>query len=289
MSAHLTISYRHHRVTGEPLFAGNEVAECVARDVRQQLTGGNDSVLAIDLERLTRVQSVRVNDIDYELEWSTDAPVSDDRGKPVLGVCEVDPDGLPDTAVICVNPEPVDGRIELLLSTGAHEMGHGIFEAPAWIHAERKAAMPSLFDGLEPGSRRRVLRTITPSESHFSATYPPGSKEFFQEARANEFMGSLLAPRRLLSRQFAARCEALGLRPADFLARVSRTLLSPATPPASNDADERPGNLSFLDLGRKLKLQQVVLLLARDFGVTRRFIEVRLKRYGLLRQEVAIL
>jgi hypothetical protein len=256
--------------------------------VRQQLTGGNDSVLAIDLERLTRVQSVRVNDIDYELEWSTDAPITDDRGKPVLGVCEVDPDGLPDTALVCVNPEPVDGRIELLLSTGAHEMGHGLFEAPAWIHAERNAAMPSLFDGLEPGSRRRVLRTITPSESHFSATYPPGSKEFFQEARANEFMGSLLAPRRLLSRQFAARCEALGLRPADFLARVSRTLLSPATLPASND-DERPGNLSFLDLGRKLKLQQVLLLLAGDFGVTRRFVEVRLKRYGLLRQEVAIL
>jgi hypothetical protein len=288
LSAHLTISYQHHPVTGEPLFAGNQVAECVARGVRQQLTGGNDRILAIDLERLTRVRSVRVNDIAYELEWSTDAPVSDDRGKPVLGICEVDPEGLPDTALISVNPEPVDGRVELLLSTGAHEMGHGIFEAPAWIHAERNAAMPGLFAGLAPGGRRQVLRTITPSESHFAATYPPGSKEFFQEARANEFMGSLLAPRRLLSRQFSARCEALDLRPADFLARVSRTLLSPEPQSASNDAEERPGNLSFLNLHRTLKLEQVVLLLARDFGVTRRFIEVRLKRYGLLRQEVAI-
>ena len=78
---------------------------------------------------------------------------------------------------------------------------------------------------------RRVLRTTTPNESHFSATYPPGSKEFFQEARANEFMGSLLTPRRLLSRQFAARCEALGLRPADFIAKVSRSLLSPEPRP----------------------------------------------------------
>ena len=114
MGSDLIISYRHNRVTGEPLFAGNEVAECVARDVRQQLTGGNDSVLAIDLERLTRVRTMRVNDIGYEFEWSTDGPVTDDGGKPVLGVCEVDPDGLPDAALICVNPEPVEGRSELL-------------------------------------------------------------------------------------------------------------------------------------------------------------------------------
>jgi hypothetical protein len=288
LSVDLIISYQHDPVTGEPLFAGNQVAECVARDVRQQLTGGNDRVLAIDLERLTRVRTIRVNDIGYEFEWSTDGPVTDEAGKPVLGICEVDPDGLPDAALIYVNPELVDGRSEILLSTGAHEMGHGIFEAPPWIHAERNAAMPSLFDGLERGGQRRVLRTITPSESHLCATYPPGSKEFFQEARANEFMGSLLTPRRLLSRQFAARCEALGLRPVDFLARVSRTLLSPEPQPAGNDAEGRPGNLSFLNLHRTLKLQQVVLLLARDFGVTRRFIEVRLKRYGLLRQEVAI-
>jgi hypothetical protein len=45
------------------------------------------------------------------------------------------------------------------------------------------------------------MRTTTPNEGHFAATYPPGSKEFFQEARANEIMGSLLAARRLLSRR----------------------------------------------------------------------------------------
>ena len=142
---------------------------------------------------------MRVNDINYELEWSTDARVSDDRGKPVLGVCEFDPDGLPDTALICVDPNPVEGRTELLLSTGAHEMGHGIFDAPAWICAEQRRSMPTLFDVADPAAPRRVWRTTTPNEGHFSATYPPGSKEFFQEARANEFMGSLLTPRRLLS------------------------------------------------------------------------------------------
>jgi hypothetical protein len=287
LGSHLTISYRHNRVTGEPLFAGNEVAACVARDVRQQLTRGDDSVLAIDLERLTQVRALRVNDITYELEWSTDAPVSDDRGKPVLGLCEVDPVGLPDTALICVNPDPVEGRTELLLSTGAHEMGHGIFEAPAWIYAHQRSSMPTLFDVVDPAVPRRVWRTTTPNESHFSATYPLGSNEFFQETRANEFMGSLLTPRRLLSRQFSMHCEALDLRRADMIGNVRRSLLSTPRQPAV--ANEREGNLSFLKLELRLGLEQVITLLAMDFGVTRRFIEVRLKKYGLLPQELAVL
>jgi Zn-dependent peptidase ImmA (M78 family) len=33
----------------------------------------------------------------------------------------------------------------------------------------------------------------------------------------------------------------------------------------------------------------VITLLAMDFGVTRRFIEVRLKKYGLLPQEMSFL
>ena len=155
MGSDLIISYRHNPATGEPLFAGNEVAACVARDVRLQLTGGDDSVLAIDLERLIRIQALRVNDIPYDLEWCTDGPVTDENGSPVLGICEFDPEGLPDTALICVNPYPVEGRLELLLSTGAHEMGQGIFEAPAWIYAEQKAAEPGLFDMAPARARKR--------------------------------------------------------------------------------------------------------------------------------------
>jgi hypothetical protein len=287
LGSDLIISYRHNLMTGEPLFAGNEVAACVARDVRQQLTGGDDRVLAIDLDRLTRVQAMRVNDIIYELEWSTDAPGTDDEGRPVLGVCEVDPEGLPDAALIYLNPEPVDGRGEVILSTGAHEMGHGIFEAPAWIYSSQKGAVPGLFDTLDPGTLQRVWRTTTPNESHFSASYPAGSKEFFQEARANEFMGSLLTPRRLLSRQFTWRCETLGLRPADFMGRATRSLLTSAQRP-SEPAEGRHGNLNFLGLDLKLKMEQVIALLARDFGVTRRFIEVRLSKYELLAPAVAV-
>jgi hypothetical protein len=285
LGSDLIISYRHDVATGEPLYAGNEVAACVARDVRQQLTGGDDRVLAVDLERLTKIQAMRVNDITYDLEWCTDAPVTDEAGRPVLGVCEFDPDGLPDTALICVNPDPVEGRLELLLSTGAHEMGHGIFEAPAWIYAEQKAGAPSLFDVWEAGGRKQVLRTTTPNESHFAATYPPGSRKFFQEARANEFMGSLLTPRRLLSRQFAARCEAVDLRPADVIGRAKGSLPPPAQCPP-DAAISAEGNLSFVTLDVRFQLERVLSLLAMDFGVTRRFIEVRLNRYGLLSQGV---
>jgi len=175
----------------------------------------------------------------------------------------------------------------VMLSTGGHEMGHGLFEAPAWIYAHQRASVPGLFDFGEPARPRRVLRTTTPNESHFCATYPPGSKEFFQEARANEFMGSLLAPRRLLSRQFAARCEKLGLRPADFIAKAAESLLTPNQ--RSEPAPECTGNLRFLNLNLCLRVGQVLELLATDFGVTRRFIEVRLKKYRLLPQQVTIL
>jgi hypothetical protein len=100
-------------------------------------------------------------------------------------------------------------------------------------------------------------------------------------------MGSLLTPRRLLSRQFAMHCEALDLRPADMIGNARRSLFP--TPRRPGAADVGRGNLSFLKLEFRLGLEQVVTLLAMDFGVTRRFIEVRLKKYGLLPQEMAVL
>jgi hypothetical protein len=82
-------------------------------------------------------------------------------------------------------------------------------------------------------------------------------------------------------------CEALDLRPAEIIGNASRSLL-PA-PRRSGAADVGKGNLSFLKLELRLGLEQVIALLAMDFGVTRRFIEVRLKKYGLLPQELPVL
>jgi hypothetical protein len=72
-----------------------------------------------------------------------------------------------------------------------------------------------------------------------------------------------------------------------MIGNVKRSLLSTPRQPAA--ANERKGNLSFLKLELRLGLEQVITLLAMDFGVTRRFIEVRLKKYGLLPQELAVL
>jgi hypothetical protein len=259
----------------KPSYAGNEVAECVAHDVRHQLTGGDDRILALDLEQLQKIQAVRVNGVSYELEWSFDGEVTDDEGQPVFGVCEVDPGGLPDTTCICVNPEPVNGREELMRSTAFHELAHGVFEAPAWIYASQKAALPSLFEPDGASVHHRVWRTTTKDEQHFTEFYPRGSPEFFRETRANCFMGAAITPRRLLSRQFAEHCERFDLKPGSLGQNALPSLTS------VTDADgESKGNLHFFN--RYLQIQQIVDLLAADFAVSRRFVEVRLQIYGLV-------
>ena len=61
-----------------------------------------------------------------------------------LTIYQDDP-AVADAALICINPDPVDGREEILLSTGGHETGHGLFEAPKWVLARQRASMPSMF------------------------------------------------------------------------------------------------------------------------------------------------
>ena len=279
MRPDLVINYRHHPVTAEPHYVGQLAVEAVAEHVRRQLGCGDEGPLAVALERLTEIRSLRVNGVAYGLEWSTGAPVTDDDGKPVLGVCEFDPQGLPDAALISVNPEPIEGRRELLLSTAAHELGHGIFDAPAWVHGHQRNSAPGLFDMIEPSVPMRVWRTTTRDEGHFTASHTPGTKLFFQESRANDFMGSVLTPRRSLTHHFLLHCQELRLDPSPLMSTTAYSLLAE---PGEVAAEPRKGNLGFLNLDLRLGLGEVLSLLAMDFGVSRRFIEVRLKRYGLL-------
>jgi hypothetical protein len=283
----LVITYRHHPVTAEPHYVGQLAVEAVAEHVRRQLGCGDEGPLAVELERLTEIRSLRVNGITYELEWSTSDPVTDDDGSPVLGVCEFDPQGLPDTALISVNPEPIEGRRELLLSTAAHELGHGIFDAAAWIHGHQRSSAPGLFDLIEPSAPMRVWRTTTRDEGHFTASHAPGTKLFFQESRANDFMGSVLTPRRSLTHHFMLHCQVLNLDPSPLMSTTTYSLL--LEPEGAVPTAPRKGNLGFLNLDLRLGLAEVLSLLAMDFGVTRRFIEVRLKRYGLLPQAMPTL
>ncbi len=240
---------------------------------------------ALGLDRLTSIRRLRVNEITFDLDWSTAHEVTDGCGNPVLGVCEHDP-AIPDTALIHVNPHAVDGRDEVVLSTGAHELGHAVFEAPSWISAARHAAEPGLFGALEATPVHQVFRTTTANEQHLTASYERGSPEFFQETRANEFMGALLVPRHPLTQCFLPGCQEIGIDPRTLISPTVQCQLvvnddePPEGPPIDSSIDDR-GWLS-------LKLHVVASRLAARFGVTRRFIEVRLKRYGLIPQHLTL-
>ena len=78
------------------------------------------------------------------------------------------------------NPDPVDGREEILLSTGGHETGHGLFEAPKWVLAE-----PAKASNAEACLKERIRRTLPriayhvrlrPNENHlFGHADRPGT------------------------------------------------------------------------------------------------------------------
>ena len=102
-----------------------------------------------------------------------------------------------------------------------------------------------------------------------------GSDTYFAELRANELMGSLLVPRQRL-------CVAV----EEFAALYGITLhrgpsLDPAFPGTglSLSADGDFGDIYMECFQRAL---------ATRFGVTPRFIRVRLERYGLLNAEAMI-
>ena len=139
MRLDLDISYPHCPLTAEPNYIGVEVADGVALSARQQLRLEDGSRLAVDLEVLTSIKAVRVNGVCYELHWHIGGPLTGENGEPVLGVCEHDPDGIPNATQILIDPDLVGGREEVILSTAVHEKGHAIFEAPKWVSATQRA------------------------------------------------------------------------------------------------------------------------------------------------------
>lgn len=106
----------------------------------------------------------------------------------------------------------------------------------------------------QPGSR---FRTATTPATFDRAT-------FASERRANEFMGALLVPAaRLHTRLLAyARCEGLRLTRALNWGRPASPVLARGNPPEA--------------------VAGIIAALAGDFGVSDRFISVRLEQYGLI-------
>lgn len=271
----MTLVCVNYRNSGRcrPHFLNNAAIEATARAVRAQLV--SDDAEELPLSVLSAISELKVNDVGYDLWCSLDHPVTDyETGEVVCGLCEFDPDSGDDAVSLLVSPVGEFMTEELVLSTFGHELGHAVFEAPGWI-ADAKAG-PDLFDVL-PGSTRKAFRTTTHDGEHLgngNAMRNAGlSKEMrIAEFRANEFMGSLLVPRTHLT-------KALEEMASIFDVKLQRSpSLDPEIPSASLQvADESLSGFTNLSM-----LQNA---LAGRFGVHRRFIEVRMERYGLLKLE----
>ena len=254
-----------------PLYIKHIEVERIAATARQQLVA--DSIDAVSFDALRQISGLKINGIDFALEVSTDYAVHDEQGNHVFGICEFDP-GVPDTAMVCVSPigEKLSGL--LALSTLAHELGHAVFDAPGWIMDGSKG--PGLFDAFEPCGQR-AYRTTTPDSDHLSKSLSakPTTEEHFAELRANEFMGSLLVPRQ----RIIAAVEELA---SEHDITIHR---HPSTDP------DHPGTALRITAGSDtgvFDMERFEKALAARFGVNRRFIQVRLNRYGLTGQEASM-
>ena len=275
----LTLGYRHCD-RKRPLYIKNAEIEAIAALARQQLVDADTD--AIPREVLCDISALSINGITFDLFVGTGHVVHDEDGNPVLGICEYDP-GVPQTAMVSVTPAGEHASEGLVLSTLGHELGHAIFDAPGWIFDASLG--PGLFDEPDHGVRR-AYRTTTRDLEHLSRpspvidTNPPHAALlfgqtprdlYFAELRANEFMGSLLVPRHRLNVLVAE------LAPM-FDVEIRR---SPSFDP---EWAEHGLNLTVEahDAASMECLQQEI---ANQFGVNRRFIAVRMERYGLIKPE----
>ncbi len=264
----LSLRYDHCSLR-KPRYLNKLAIETVAREARAQLLPpGAD---ALTLEQLAAISDLTINGLPYQLWVSLDHPVTDEDGLPVLGLCEFDPDCGEDAVSVLVSPVGEQLTPELALSTFAHELGHAIFDAPAWLIATKQG--PGLFD--EPDTiQRRAYRTATPDAEHLGATAQPQNtaleKEIrIAEFRANEFMGSLLVPRDRLVELAVARAP-------DFDVGIERDSGLSEELQAATPRLVEQGTFGFVGM-ENLRRE-----LAASFGVNPKFIRVRMERYGLL-------
>ena len=274
----LTLDYRHcDRL--RPKFLRHLEVEAIALQAREQLVDSTTD--AIPLAVLRAIGGLKINRIGFELYVDTDNPVHDEAGNPILGLCEYDP-AAPDAALVAVCPVGEDASEELVLSTLAHELGHAIFDAPGWIVAGYQE--PDLF-GASGAPERQVRRTLTRDRAHLARVVrddgAPGSsgrvpdEVYFAELRANEFMGSLLVPRGRLQQAVEELAQFYGItvhRGPSFAPGFAATNVSVSAEGGFGDI--------YMEVFQRA--------LAMRFGVTPRFIRVRLQRYGLLNAEAAL-
>ena len=255
------LSYRHARVTAKPHYVGTGDVTRVASALRHQL-GYRDHHLKVAYQDIVdRVSGLAVNGIDVAVGWDLEGPVEDETGAAALGSCEYDL-AVPGHALVYVNMDEIEDRSYLGRSTVLHELGHAIFDAPAWILANRQGRL-NLGDDSRGG---RAFRLVTPGPEHLRNSRTTDGPMDWAEFRANEFMGAFLAPPAALRRALHRLCRRFQV---PLVEEVSRKGLA---------------QLKADFTGRHAdKLEPAVYELAEDFGLSPTFVVVRLRKYGLIR------
>ena len=186
-----------------------------------------------------------INGRAVEIAWDFQHHVHDTAGLEVYGVCETDVE-LAGTANVCINGPLLHNRPDIMLSTAAHELGHVVFDIPEALNG-RSASYRHYRSAEAADNALRNAAAVT-----------------FSEWRANEFMGALLAPALAVHRRLLHHAR------YDRLAIVrTRNAGHPAWPVVSGDND--PDAIAGL-----------TEVLAQEFGVSPRFMSVRLDQYRLI-------
>jgi hypothetical protein len=246
----LTLNYPHVRPSLEPERLRKEEIWQVGEAARLQVCGATQRP-KVDVARIVaRSRNLTVNGLCFDAHWELGRPVTDDAGNPVMGAVEYD-ESWPMAAMIYVNAEVIGDRDDLARSTCVHELGHAIFDAPAWI-----ARAHTLPDRTEPDPPRHFQQWVAGDEELKLAIDWP-------EWRANEFMGAFLAPRHLLHRHMHKRAAAL--RIPMVAAGHGNALPIIKAAKAGFDA-----------------IETLAIELAEIFGVSISFTQVRLRKYGLI-------
>ena len=148
----LTASYRHSTFTAEPQQLSLPEIWAVAHAVRGQMAAPLHRRLALD-EIGATAERADVNGVSFDIDWDLDHEVLNPAGQPVMGVTEYDR-ASPECVMVSINGPALSVHENLLRSTIAHELGHVVFDAPAWV-TTTPAGCALLSPGGAPGAARR--------------------------------------------------------------------------------------------------------------------------------------
>jgi hypothetical protein len=184
----IELDYPHLAATGAPQPLRDAAIWAVALRLRRAILGDATGP-AVDADTIVAATSeLIINGRQVSTSWDFAHAVHDTLGRPVLGVCETDPDAS-GMAYVSVNREMVAHRPDIALSTAAHELGHVVFDVPCAL-----------------GRADRRYRSVTAAPDALVRSTNG------VERRANEFMGALLVPPVVLHTRLLALARAERMR-----------------------------------------------------------------------------